>query len=238
MQTHVSTLVTFGIPALALAVIALGLNAVRRAAPAALPRASLIVAAWVALFGALAASGLLAQFDRRPPPIVFMMAATIFGGILLGRSALVGRIVQTVPLWALVLAQSFRLPLELVMHQAALERVMPNALSFSGYNFDIVTGATAIVVALALRTGAPRKLAFAWSVLGSACLVAIAVIAIVTSPMLAALGPHEVNTWVARLPFVYLPTVLVTFAIAGHFAVFRALELQVADQAGAHTSAA
>jgi hypothetical protein len=223
MQAHASTLVTVGIPALAVLVIALGMWAVRASAPAALGRVLLSTLAWLLCFGGLAASGVLARFDLRPPPAALMMAATLVAGVALGRSRLVGAVAATVPLWGLVLSQAFRLPLELVMHEAALERVMPNALSFSGYNFDVVTGATAIPVALALRAGAPRALAFAWSVLGSACLVVIAAIAIATSPMLAALGPNELNSWVTQLPFVYLPTVLVVFAIAGHFAVFRAL---------------
>lgn len=127
------------------------------------------------------------------------------------------------PLSALVLAQGFRLPLELVMHRAALEHVMPTALSFSGYNFDIVTGASAFAVAFALRRGASPVFAWSWCCYGSLCLVAIAIIAVFSSPLVMAFGPDQLNTWVTRFPFVWLPTVLVSCAVAGHVVVFRKL---------------
>ena len=41
--------------------------------------------------------------------------------------------------------------------------------------------------------------------------------------MVAYFGAHELNGWVTRLPFVWLPSVLVAFALAGHIVVFRKL---------------
>jgi hypothetical protein len=155
--------------------------------------------------------------------MALLIASTLVAGIWLGFSALAGRLAHALPLYSLVLVQGFRLPLELLMHQAALEHVMPNALSYTGYNFDIVTGASAFIVAFALRRGAPRVIAFVWSFYGCLCLGVIAVIAILSSPMIGYFGPNEVNGWVTRLPFVWLPSVLVAFALAGHIMVFRKL---------------
>ena len=64
------------------------------------------------------------------------------------------RFADKLPLVALIGFQAFRLPLELVMHRAAAAGIMPNVMMFTGYNFDIVTGATALP--LALLPGAPR----------------------------------------------------------------------------------
>ena len=49
-----------------------------------------------------------------------------------------------VPLWILVAVQGFRLPLELAMHRLYERGIMPEQMSYSGRNFDIVTGATAL----------------------------------------------------------------------------------------------
>ena len=134
-----------------------------------------------------------------------------------------GAIARALPLWALVAAQAFRLPLELAMHQAGIARVMPTALSFGGLNFDIVTGATAIVLAALVAAGrAPRALVIAWNVMGLGFLAVILFVAVATMPGNPLAGDVP-NTWVCYVPFVWLPTVLVPAAIAGHILVFRRL---------------
>jgi len=101
---------------------------------------------------------------------------------------------------------------------------MPVQMSYSGRNFDIVTGITALVVAAALRWGlAPRWLAGAWNVLGLALLLNIVTIAILSTPRFAFFGQDRLNVWVTYPPFVWLPAVMVLAALAGHLLVFRAL---------------
>jgi hypothetical protein len=59
--------------------------------------------------------------------------------------------------------QAFPLPLELLMHQAALEGTTPPQMTYTGSNFDIVSGATAPWVGSAAAFGyAPRWLLLAW----------------------------------------------------------------------------
>ena len=222
-MSHASALVTLGIPTIAALVIALFLAGVRRAAPERLARVGVATVAWVAVGGGLAAAGVLARFDLRPPPLMLLMAATVGLALVVGLSPLGRALAEHVPLWALVGFQAFRLPLELVMHRAASEGVMPVEMSYSGYNFDIVSGASALVVAWALRRGASRRLALAWNVLGLALLLAIATIAIAATPVFQAFGPDSLNVFVTHFPFVYLPQVLVFAALAGHVVVFRAL---------------
>jgi hypothetical protein len=80
--------------------------------------------------------------------IVVLAALLAFGGV--GR-----RLALFVPFPALVAVQGFRLPLELAMHAMYDRGIMPVEMSFSGRNFDVVTGATALVVAaLVLRAAA------------------------------------------------------------------------------------
>ena len=187
---------------------------------------------WMGLTGGLAASGVLARFDVRPPPIAFLFVGTIALGIALGVSRVGGRIAEGLPLHVLVLAQGFRLPLELIMHAAANEGTMPTVMSYGGYNFDIVTGASALLVGALLKRGAPRTLAYAWNALGVVLLLVIIGVALLSSPMMRAFGDDQVNTWVAYVPFVWLPSILVACAIAGHIVVWRrlAIELPVRPQ--------
>lgn len=226
-----SLLVTLGIPVLALAVLVAIGAAVAAVAPPADRRRHLAIyaassAAWVIYATALIASGLLTRFDAGPPPpFVLLLGPIVVLPILVARSAAGARLAGAPMAW-LVGLHAFRLPLELVMHQAADEGTMPPQMTFTGLNLDIVTGATAIVVAaLAARGQAPRWLLLAWNALGTALLVVVITIAIASMPQLHAFGadPPYVATWVAYAPFHLLPAVLVMAAWLGHLLLWRRL---------------
>lgn len=179
----------------------------------------------MALTAVIAAAGVLARFDRRPPPLALLLAAMLALSLGLALSR-IGAAFSRLPLEWLVGLNAFRLPLELAMHRAVDEGVMPRQMSFSGWNFDIVTGLTALVVAFLLaRRSCPRALVVAWNALGSVLLAAILVIAVASTPMVRAFGgdPASLNTFVVWFPFVWLPTVLVPAAIFLHVVIARAL---------------
>jgi hypothetical protein len=187
------------------------------------------VLGWMALFAALAESGKLLRFDVRPPPMAMAMASFVVSGVGLGVSRVGTVFARALPIAWLVAAQSFRLPLEIVMHQAAREGVMPVEMSFTGYNFDIVTGASALVVAwLEYKGRASDTLVFAWNVMGSVLLAVVVTVAVLASPMIRAFGdePTHVNSFVGHFPFVWLGAVLVPSAAFGHVVIFRALKMR------------
>jgi len=216
-----------GISALTFAVSARVVWISRRFVPATAGRAAVALGGWIVFTGALAASGLLARTDLVPPPAALLIVSVLTLAIATGLSPAGGALAAAVPLRMLVGLQAFRMPLEVVMHRAAGLGIMPPELSYSGYNLDIVTGASALALALAMRAGiaVPRALVWAWNLWGLWCLAVIATIAVATSPMVRAFGddPRHVNTWVLHLPYVWLPAVLVFIALAGHVVTTRAL---------------
>lgn len=192
--------------------------------------AALLVSAAVMAVSATAAfTGTLASFERFPPPMAIMIAAVITMGVGLGLSPVGERTAREATFVALIGLQAFRLPLELVMHRAATLGIMPGQLTYTGLNFDILTGAGALAIALALANGRPvsRSVLWAWNGWGIACLLMIVFIAVATSPMVRLFGddPRSVMTWVLFVPYVWLPVVLVTIAIAGHAIITRKLLL-------------
>jgi hypothetical protein len=216
-----------GIGGLSLLMAGIVLGLWRRYLPASAGVATAGLIAWMALTGALAASGALARVDVVPPPMALLIVAVLALSLAVGLSRVGGALARAVPLAALVGVQAFRLPLELVMHRAAEAGIMPPELSYSGYNFDIVTGAGALLLGGAMAAGVavPRAAIWAWNLWGFWCLAAIVVIAVTTSPMVRLFGddPRHVNTWVLYFPYVWLPAVLVVIALAGHVVVTRAL---------------
>ncbi|NNF08558.1 MAG: hypothetical protein HKN21_17485 [Candidatus Eisenbacteria bacterium] len=216
----------YGIAGIALVVTLITRSIYSRAVPNR-PVFEATVLGWVLLTALLARFGVLAKFDVTPPPMVPLMVLCFLGPILVGLSPVGKSLARNLSLGVLVLIQCFRLPLELIMHRAADLEIMPRELSYSGYNFDIVTGALALVLGLALLRGAkvPKALVWIWNVWGSVCLLAIAVIAVSASPMVHKFGtePQNLNTWVVYFPYVWLPALLVFNAILTHVVIFRKL---------------
>lgn len=195
------------------------------------------LAAWMVVAGGLSLAGVL-HSEAFPPPLMILLwiaAAGVVAVVAVPRSR---RAIVAAPLWATVLLQCFRLPLELVMHRASVESVMPAPMSFDGRNFDIVTGALALVLGLWLwsreRAGKepPRAAVWAYNLVGIGLLVNVIVVAVMCMP-----GPMQrivtdpPNVWVTYLPFVYLPAVLVPLALWGHLSTFAWLLHDRADRA-------
>jgi hypothetical protein len=181
------------------------------------------VGIWLAAMAAAALSGWLGRFDLRPPPMVIWFASMVVMTLALAWSPFGRRFADKLPFAALIGFQAFRLPLELVMHRAVAAGIMPNVMSFTGYNFDIVTGATALPLALyAWRRPLPRWLLVVWNVTGQLLLFVVAAVALAASPIFRAFGDDQLNVWVTQFPYVWI-AVMVAAALFGHVVTVRKL---------------
>lgn len=219
------------IPLALLAILVWAVNTVWRragATAAASQRAGTITGVvaglWMVLTWIAGAAGILKSWDRTPPPFALLVVGLVGLSCALAFGPAGRRLARHAPLWALVAVQSFRLPLELSMHAIYERGIMPGQMSYSGRNFDIVTGSTAVIVALLVAFGyAGRRLVAVWNVLGFALLINIVVVAILSTPTFAFFGADRLNTFVTDVPFVWLPAVMVSAALAGHLIIARAV---------------
>jgi hypothetical protein len=189
----------------------------------------LAIGCLMVLTAAIALLGIFSRVDAAPPLFQVFTATVITLVFALGMSRFGASVALNTSFGKLVILQAFRFPLEILMYTAAVNAIMPMEFSFAGYNFDILTGAIAILLGVALlrNNPVPRWALVAWNVWGIACLVVIAGLAIATSPKVAAFGaePSNVNTWVLFFPYSWLPTVLVPVAVFGHTVISRKLWL-------------
>lgn len=153
-----------------------------------------------------------------PVLLVVMLAALVWAW----RSAW-GDALSRLPLGVLVGFQGFRILVEIGIHQAAVEGIAPMEMSWSGWNFDIVTGITALLLApFAHRL--PRWALLSWNVLGLALVSFVVGIGLLSMPTpLQQIDTEPPNTWIATWPYVWLPAVHVWLAWLGHLLVFRRL---------------
>lgn len=182
------------------------------------------LAAWLTVTGALAQAGILARWDIRPPPLLLTLLSGGLVTLWLGTRPFAGRLANTAPLAVLIGFQSFRFPLELLLHRAYSDGVMPVQMSYSGLNLDIVSGLMALVLgAWATRIELPRAAVWGFELIGFGLLINIVSVAIASTPIFAAFGPDRLNTWVTHVPFIWLPAIFVTFALFGHVVLLRRL---------------
>ena len=185
--------------------------------------AALIAAAWIAVTGIAAHRGLL-HFSA-PPTMIVAIVASLALAVGLALSPVGRRVARGLPLTWLVGFQGFRILVELLLHRAYEEGLMPVQMSYTGRNFDIVTGLTAVLLAAWLATGRrSTRVVAVWNVLGVALLANVLTIALLSSPTpLRRFMNEPSNVWITHAPWVWLPSVMVVAAIFGHVVVFRAL---------------
>jgi len=214
--------------ALTLVVVLAWIALVRRAAPpdgkrSWTGRAVIAIALWLGVHTAIASSGVL-EGDRMPPPILFYLAPTMLAGVALASSRIGARL-ATLPLGLLVGLQAFRLPLEVILHSLYGSGDLPVQMTWSGLNFDVVTGAAAAVLGLvALHRELPRWLVAAFDALGLTLLVIVVGIAITSAPTpfrQFTEGPPVVLPF--HVPYHWIVSVHVWTALVGHLILTRAL---------------
>ncbi len=146
---------------------------------------------WIVIVVVASVAGVFERWDARPPAFPFLALAMMALGVALARSTFGDRLARGLSLGYLVLFQSFRFPLELLMHRAYTEGVMPVQMSYSGRNFDIVTGITALVLGLVmLKWNVPRVVVWIWNLMGLALLINIVTVAVLSLPLIQYLRPR------------------------------------------------
>jgi hypothetical protein len=229
-MVNASSGLTWTFAGLALAIASVFVFAVHRTGTARQTIiAAIATAGWLGITLALARTGMLG-FSTTPPTMMVLIAVALVLATAIGTSGLGRQIATGIPLAALVGVQGFRFPLELMLHRAYNEGLMPIQMSFSGFNFDILTGLSAILVALVL-VWKPRSLTLVriWNTTGIVLLANIVTIALLSAPSpFRAFHNEPANVWIAETPWVWLPTVYVFAAITGHILVYRRIRHELA----------
>ncbi|MEZ6138666.1 MAG: hypothetical protein R3C53_27595 [Pirellulaceae bacterium] len=137
------------------------------------------------------------------------------------------RIAAGVPIALLVGFQGFRLPLEIVLHEWFLTETIPESMTWTGSNWDIVNG----VFALAVCPWATRYRALAWTanIVGIVLLVNVGRVAMLSSPVPFGWDVTPKLELVAHLPYAFIVPICVGGAALGHVLLTRLLATQPVD---------
>lgn len=229
--------ILLGVLALAcLALIVTGLRAVLRSTSKPLAQQNKIITRitvafilWVCVIAALSISGVLSQFHSFPPRPMLIVFIPIGVAIVLLFTKGFTNVLRATPAHWLVLFQSFRIVVELILWMAYEQGIIPVQMTFEGRNFDMLAGVLALAAGWAMwqRPQWGRGIGVAFNIIGLGLLLnimAVSVLSLPTPMRYFTEGQDSAN--VTTFPFIYLPATLVVLAFAFHLFLLRQLALQ------------
>ena len=177
------------------------------------------LAAWLGVTGTLATLGFFEQWLAFPPRILFAIAPALAAAIALGLNPRVLRTAKSIPHSKILLLQTFRVGVEILIYLLAAQHVMPEIMTWNGKNHDIVIGITAPLVAYRATLGGSgmRRSITLWNILGIVVLLNTVRVGLLSAPTpFQAYYTNPSNFFVGTMPGVWLPAFLVPVAIFLH----------------------
>jgi hypothetical protein len=180
---------------------------------------SIGLALWLGFLSWLVGSGRIQNLPLSGLPFFFGSIAAV--SLAVGLSPLGRHLAANVSLAALVGFQAFRLPLELVLHSWAAQGTIPTTMTWTGRNWDIVSG----IVALIACPFAAKSRAVAWvaNLIGLVLLLNVMRVALMSSPVPFGWHVEPPLLLAFHLPYALIGPVCVSGALIGHIVLTRAL---------------
>ena len=188
--------------------------------------AALLFIAIMLVQGVLAVTGFYTVKDVVPPRFPFIIIPSLIILIIFIFSRKGKNIMQSLSLQKLIWIHIIRIPVELLLHWLYLEKQIPRAMTFDGFNYDIFSGITTpLIIALGFtKTGYRKIVLVIWNIICLLLLINIVMMAIVSveSP-LQQMAFTQPNKAVLYFPFVWLPTCIVPVVLFAHLATLYKL---------------
>ncbi len=178
---------------------------------------------WLATLLMLSNNGFFAEFEHFPPRIMLALSVPLVTILALLFYRPFGELLEHLSPAALIYLQAFRILVELVLWLLFVDGICPQQMSFEGWNFDILAGLSAPIVAwIAFGNGRQNKtLAIVWNFVGLALLLNIIGIAILSLPQIGVMSPP--NRMIVYWPMIWLPGFVAPFALMLHLLSLRQL---------------
>ena len=147
------------------------------------------------------------------PAVIFIISLFILAR---GRNFLISLNMKKLTFLSVV-----RIPVELSLLCLFIYKAIPEEMTFEGYNYDIISGVTAIFISwFAFRNQKINKsLLWIWNLLALGLLITIIVISILSTPTnFQVFGIEQPNIAILNFPYVLLPCFIVPVVFFTHIA--------------------
>lgn len=187
-----------------------------------------ILIVWLILQAFLGLYEVYSQNTDALPPKIFIwgLLPNIIVYILLFSTQKGKKFIDSLSLKKLTYINIVRIPVEFVLLWLFMNRIIPEIMTFEGWNFDILAGLTApfIIYYGFTRQLLSKKVILLWNIIGLGLLLNIVGIALLSAPFpLQRLAFEQPNIGILYFPFNWLPSFIVPIVIFGHLASIRQL---------------
>ncbi len=177
----------------------------------------------------LGATGFYQKLGTFPPRFILLLAPTILFVLILFIKKKSRKFIDSLSIQYLTIVHIVRIPVEIALYFAFLSGLIPDLMTFEGYNYDVLSGITAPIIyylVFVRKTIGPKGLLI-WNIACLALLINILVIAALSAQTpFQQLAYDQPNIGVTYFPFVWIPAVIVPIVLFSHLASIRQLTLR------------
>jgi len=180
--------------------------------------------AWLTIVAVPALLGFFMVTDTLPPRTPLLIAPTFVMMLIAFNTKRGQAFIDGLDARALVWLSLVRVPVEICLYWLYEAGQVPEIMTFSGLNWDILAGASAPIVAFLYftRKRMSRKLFVAWNVMVILLLATIIVIATLSVPSpFQQFGFDQPNIGILQFPIVWLPSFVAPLVFFSHFVLIR-----------------
>jgi hypothetical protein len=190
--------------------------------------AIIVLLVWLMFTLIIGLSGFLSDFTAMPPKILLIVVPPFVFMLVILMSKQFHELSAPLDNFWFIYPQSFRILMEFILWLLFRYKIIPVQMTFEGYNFDIIIGLTAPIIAYYCfnRKIWSPKIALVWNFAGLALLINIVVISFLSTPYFTVFTTKPANMVAFYFPFVWLPAVVVPFAFLLHILSIRKLILK------------
>lgn len=182
---------------------------------------------WGIIVGLLALSGFYKNMEAILPRPLFIMIPIIVYVVYFYRELRI----ESSKFNYLLAIHGLRLPVELVLYSLFLQGKVPIVMTFEGWNYDILTGISAIILLsyiLISKKQLPQRFFQVWNILGIIVLMIIVVTAILSIPLpIQQFGFSQPNVAVLHFPYAFLPAIVVPIVLLAHLLALKELHFKM-----------
>jgi len=179
----------------------------------------LFVCSWMGVTAVLGLTGFYRNYDAFPPRFMFLLPLGLLFVIIFSFTKKGKQFMQGIDNKWITLIHTIRIPVEVVLYYVFLAGLIPDLMTFEGYNFDIISGVTAPIVFYFyfVKQKLSKGFLLFWNFLCLGLLANILTIAFLSAKTpFQQLAFHQPNIGVTYFPFVWLPAVIVPIVFFSH----------------------
>ncbi|WP_039866936.1 hypothetical protein [Pedobacter sp. BAL39] len=186
------------------------------------PTGLLVYLVWIAVIGTLSYIGFFQNTSSLPPRMLLVILPAVIFVTYAYKNTVTGALSYPFLLGIHIL----RIPVELSLYSLFLNGQVPEAMTFQGWNFDILMGVSAVLMLIVFfvkNTVILSSLFLWWNRIGILFLAIIVLTAILAAPSpLQVFGLEQPNVAILKFPYTLLPALVVPLVLLSHLLCLKA----------------